>query len=90
MMGWYDDGMGWGGWLLMTLAMVAFWALVVFAVVALFRGAETGVTPRTPEQILDERLARGEIDAAEYRARRDALHGERRPSPSATGGNGQA
>ena len=32
MMGWYHDGMGWGGWLLMTLAMVAFWALVVFAV----------------------------------------------------------
>ena len=73
MMGWYQDGMGWGGWLLMTLAMVAFWALVVFAVVALFRSDAPGAARRTPEQILDERLARGEIDAAEYQARRDAL-----------------
>ena len=68
MMGWYHDGMGWGGWLLMTLAMVAFWALVIFAVVALFRSDAPGAVRRTPEQFLDERFARGEIDAAEYEA----------------------
>ena len=33
MMGWYQDGVGWGGWIVMALVMVAFWALVVFAVV---------------------------------------------------------
>lgn len=37
MMNWYG-GTGWGGWLLMTLVMLAFWALLVFAVVAIFRG----------------------------------------------------
>lgn len=90
MMGWYHDGMGWGGWLLMTLAMVAFWALVVFAIVALFRGAAPGAARPTPEQILDERLARGEIDAAEHQACLGVLRGERHLWPSGTGGGGQA
>ncbi len=78
---WWDDGwgMGWGGWLVMTLVMVAFWALVVFGVVALFRGARPGGTPsagghpHTPEDLLDERYARGEIDTDEYTARREVL-----------------
>jgi putative membrane protein len=76
----WSNGMGWAGWLLMTLTTVGFWALVVFGIVALFRGArDSGTrTDRRPEQdaqhILDERFARGEIDADEYRARRDALH----------------
>ena len=81
MMGWYHDGVGWGGWIIMTLAMVAFWALVVFAVLALFRTQRSGdATPdhRDPRQILDERFARGEIDEDEYHARssvlRDAVH----------------
>ena len=76
MMGWYDDG-DWVGWILMTAAMVAFWAIVVFAVIAIFRG-----TQRPPEQdpdrldpmdILDERFAHGEIDEDEYHARRSVL-----------------
>lgn len=72
-MGWYHDGMGWGGWLLMTLTMVVFWAAVVLAVMALFRDAEPTRQRRTPVQLLDERFARGEIDVTEYRRRRDAL-----------------
>jgi hypothetical protein len=32
---WDHDGIGWGGWLLMTVVMVAFWALVSLAVVTL-------------------------------------------------------
>ena len=35
---WNYDGMGWAGWLVMAVTALAFWALVVFAVVALFRG----------------------------------------------------
>ena len=85
MMGWYHDSMGWGGWLLMTLAMVAFWALVVFAVVALFRGTEPRTDRRTPEQILDERFARGEIDEVEYQARRHALHADHHGSQPPAG-----
>lgn len=77
MMGWYHDGMGPGGWILMTLAMVAFWALVVFAVVALFRGTQRSGEPtvdrRDPIQVLDERFARGEIDEDEYHARSSVL-----------------
>jgi len=77
MNGYYGD-MGWGGWLLMALVMVVFWALVVFAIVALFRGngassnSETG-RPADPRRILDERFARGEIQLDEYQARKEAL-----------------
>lgn len=76
MMGWYHDGTGWGGWLVMTLAMLAFWALVVAAIVVLFRGATSGrqSAPRQePQDILDQRFARGEIDEDEYHARSAAL-----------------
>lgn len=88
MMGWYHDESGWGGWVVMTLAMVAFWALVVFAVVALFRGDDTASERRTADQILDEQLARGEIEPAEYQARRDRLHAGRQGT--GTGGTGRA
>ena len=76
MMGWYHDGMGWGGWLVMLLGMVAFWGLVVWAVVALFRDTQpSAASDRAPDplDILDERFARGEIDETEYRARADVL-----------------
>lgn len=75
-MGWYYDGMGWGGWLVMLLGMVVFWALVVWAVVVLFRdGHSAGTRPANhdPLDILGERYARGEIDESEYRARADVL-----------------
>jgi putative membrane protein len=81
MMGWGYDG-GAGGWALMMLAMVIFWGFVVIGIVAIFRGTRphegqgtgsaSGSTPGAAG-ILDERFARGEIDADEYRARRDAL-----------------
>ena len=82
-MGWYHDGAGWGwgGWILMSLMMVAFWALVILAVVAIFRGTSRDAgrtdraTHRDPMEILDERFARGEIDADEYRARQEVLRG---------------
>jgi putative membrane protein len=75
----WGNGMGWGGWLLMILTTVGFWALVVFGIVALFRGVGGGAGPRTgagaasAHQILDERFARGEIDVEEYHARKNIL-----------------
>ena len=77
---WSHNGMGWGGWIVMTLTMVAFWSLVVFGVIAIFRGdreARSDPIPRErdPMQILDERFARGEIEIEEYHARQDALRG---------------
>jgi len=68
----------------MTLMMVAFWGLVIFAVVAIFRSTTKSTGPadpaahRDPMSTLDERFARGEIDAEEYRFRqailRDTAH----------------
>ena len=81
--GWYHDGVGWGGWIAMTLAMLAFWGLVVFVVVALFRSSNSTASPerresRDPREILDERFARGEIDEDEYHARQAALRANER------------
>lgn len=87
MMGWYNNSVGWGGWIMMSLAMVVFWGLVIFAVVAIFRGTskdtERGdrVTHRDPMQILDERFARGEIDEDDYHARREVLRTGKHDGP---------
>jgi putative membrane protein len=80
---WWNDGTGGGDWVVMTLVMVVFWVLVVLAVVALFRGLSRDgqpsgpAAPRDPQQILDERFARGEINAEEYHARQDVLRASR-------------
>ena len=89
MMGWYNNGVGWGwgAWIMMSLAMVVFWGLVIFAVVAIFRGTSRTtnggdrVTHPDPMQILDERFARGEIDEADYHARREVLRSARHDGP---------
>jgi putative membrane protein len=64
----------------MSFMMVAFWTIVVIAVVAVVRattarreGVSVPSVEERPERILDQRLARGEIDADEYRLRRDAM-----------------
>jgi len=75
---------GWG--VVMVLTAVGIWALVAVAVVALARATRTPGAPPTPprpgssaEQILAERLARGDIDPEEFRSRMDAL-GAHRPT----------
>jgi len=81
-MWWWHDGWGPLGWLLMTVGMLAFWGLVAWGIVSVVRGSSRpAAPPRSPEEILDERLARGEIDAEEYRKRLDALRGSRPRSP---------
>jgi len=89
----------WWGWLLGALAMVAFWGVLIWAVwyfvTAVTRRPEGGRLPgdrlegdrpgtADPKRILDERLARGDIDADEYRRLRDLLqerdHSMQRPS----------
>lgn len=81
---WIDGGWGggWGGWLLMALVMVVFWGLVIAGIVALVhflsgnRTAASGGPGRgsgRAEELLAERLARGEIDEEEYRKRRAVL-----------------
>lgn len=74
MMDW-DGGMGAGWWLLMAV----FWGLlivgIVWALANLFpaRGSGREDVPERPEEILDRRLVRGEIDAATYDALRAKL-----------------
>lgn len=86
---WYaDGGMAWWGWLLMSLGMVAFWGFVIWAVWALLAtgGRRPGDVrpPADARTILDERLARGEIDGEEYQRLRKLIEGG---SPAARNGH---
>jgi len=79
MMWFWGDGVSWWGWLVMAVGMVAFWGLIVWAVwafAAALRRPPEGRGPVDPRRILDERLARGEIDPEEYRRLRDLLSSE--------------
>lgn len=76
------DGFGWG-WIPMTIMMLLVFASVIWLGVALLRrtgtlehAAVTGPpAPQAPsaQQILAERLARGEIEPDDYRLRVEAL-----------------
>lgn len=76
MYGWGNQGWGAGMWIIAAIAMIIFWAIVVFGVVALVRSLghrhdiPAGPQPDTAtaaEVILRERLARGEIDEEQFR-----------------------
>lgn len=78
MMWWSGGDWAWWMGIPMTLAMVAFWGLVIWAVVSLIRPGGTGSPPSggappDPEERLAARLADGTIDISEYEARLDAL-----------------
>jgi putative membrane protein len=76
MMGWYgwNHMSGWG-WFAMTTSTVLLLALVVGGIVLLARIGQqpsqrfSSLPPRSAEELLGERLARGEIDEEEYRRR---------------------
>lgn len=80
-MHWSNDGgnLGAGGYALMTLMMVVFVGLVIAGIMAVIRCTGTRQPPiaqpghSTPETILADRFARGEIDNDEYRQRMDSL-----------------
>ena len=77
----YGYGGGWPVWeiALMWIVMIAFVGLLAWGIYALAggasrrRGNELGEGAGDPARILDERLARGEIDADEYAQLRAAL-----------------
>jgi putative membrane protein len=93
MMFWYGGGWAWWQAGLMWVAMIAFWVFLIWAVYALVtavmrRGGEPGRAGQQPgdaRRILDERLARGEIDAEEYGRLREVLDGGPGRSPAGTG-----
>jgi putative membrane protein len=82
----HHHGMMWeGGWGMMVfgpLMMIVFIGAIVLLVVLAIRwlgasghlpSAHGGIASRTPLEILQERLAKGEIDVAEFEERRRAL-----------------
>ena len=82
MMFWYGSGMSGWGYALMTVSMVVFWGLVIFGIVVLIRylgrSSQRSEGNGTPEQLLAERFARGEIDEQEYQSRLATLRGSPR------------
>ena len=71
-------GMSWWMWVLMGLATIGFWVVVVLAVKDLLWSPSTDERPpvEDPLRLLDERFARGEIDAEQYmQAKRLLTHG---------------
>ena len=77
MMFWY--GAHWAFWevALMWIGMIAFWGLLIWAVYALITNAARKPGPEHRSEdalhILDQRLARGEIDTEEYQRLRDLI-----------------
>jgi putative membrane protein len=80
------DNWGAGWWILMMVMMVVFWTLVIIGVVWLVRSVGSGQHRHHPGasaiEVLDARLAHGEISPDEYRERRAVLEGERRTAGS--------
>ncbi|MEU2772012.1 hypothetical protein ABZ646_03580 [Streptomyces sp. NPDC007162] len=90
---WYDGGWGWGGWFVMTVFMVLFWAVLIVGLIALVRylagtrhhqqadlpppSGEGRSQDRRAEDLLAERFARGEIDDDEYKRRLGLLREHR-------------
>jgi putative membrane protein len=78
----WHDGWGWGagGFLLMVLMMTLFWGAIIATVVWAIRQfrpreAGTGDASTSAMRILEDRFARGEIDADEFQRRREILRG---------------
>lgn len=70
-----DWGAGW--WILMMVGIVLFWGLVVLGIVWVVRELsgrrEDGPSNQNPLDILERRLAGGEISPEEYEKRRRIL-----------------
>ena len=99
MMYWYGSGMSGWGYALMTFSLILFWGALIFGIVAVVRFAGRGARssaasplPRSPEGLLAERFARGEISEEEYRQRLSVLRDaalradDQSPVPAGTGG----
>ena len=88
----YGDMSGWG-FALMGISAVVFWGLVIFGIVLLVRyvsrSGQAPTVPPSPEQLLAERFARGEIDESEYRARLETLRGPNRSDAVAAAHQGR-
>jgi putative membrane protein len=82
----YGNGSHWGLWVLMIVAMIVFWGALAWIIVTLLRKRPPAAAPPPPGPvtspqgtdalgILNERLARGDIDDEEYSRRRALIEG---------------
>ncbi len=75
------DMTGWD-WFAMSVSAVLLWALLITVAVLLYRTLSRATEPPhtpaapSPEQLLAERFARGEIDEEEYRRRLAVLRAD--------------
>ena len=84
---WYDGGgMQWWGWLLGAFMMVAFWGLIIWGIWYLVTSSTGNDTKPAAsagaKEILDVRLARGEIEAGDYDRLRKLIDAPAGQSPS--------
>jgi putative membrane protein len=89
MMFWYGSHLVFWQAALMWTMMIAFWGLAIWAIYALFAGNTRRPSDEhrsaDARKILDERLARGEIDTAEYQRLRDLIGADHRRAPADAG-----
>jgi putative membrane protein len=78
----YGEWAGWGWMMLMPLAWIALIGVIVWAVVMVVQRGYRATVPlrETPQEILDRRLASGEIDPDAYTQARAVLAGRQRSS----------
>lgn len=69
----YGTPMGWGGFAMMALSMVLFWGGLIALVVVLLRRFPQGTRTGSAARMLQERLARGDIDTEEFERVRRTL-----------------
>lgn len=86
---WNGMGGGFGWWILMTIMMIAFWGGIIWFAVSVIRrpnhtphpagpepvapSSTSKVSRKSAQEILEIRLARGEIELDDYRQRLNAL-----------------
>ena len=71
----YMHDMSWGWGVLMGIAWLAIWVLIIGGAVSLWRDRRGDA----PDDVLKQRLAKGEISLDEYERLRGALHGPTAP-----------
>jgi len=81
----WNEGWDGGYWWWMAIMMIVFWGGLIWVAVTLIRRGDhihqshtpgaVAITPprQTPQEMLADRLARGEIEPDDYRQRVDAL-----------------
>ena len=77
MYGWGNQGWGAGAWIVMAIGMLAFWTVMVLLILMIVRhwkaGEHHSSPASSPQDILKERLARGEITEEEFRTRMSVI-----------------